>query len=101
MKTAPTVTSHQKGTLDTKLGEKNMTNENNVVELHKEPDLPAAHVEISRLAQLSTLEYERERQTVAKRLSIRLPVLDELVARAKQKTAAESLVTSLPMVQTP
>jgi hypothetical protein len=78
-----------------------MTNENNVVELHEEPDLPAAHVEISRLAQLSTLDYEREREVVAKRLSIRLPILDELVERAKQKTAAESLPASLPGVATP
>jgi hypothetical protein len=101
VKTAPTVTSHQKSTLDTKLGEKTMTNENNVVELHEEPDLPAAHVEISRLAQLSTLDYEREREVVAKRLSIRLPILDELVERAKQKTAAESLPASLPGVATP
>ena len=68
-----------------------MTNENSVVELHTEPDLPVADVEISRLAQLSTLEYERERETVANRLSIRLPVLDELVALAKQNTTALSL----------
>jgi putative DNA primase/helicase len=78
-----------------------MTNENNVVELHEDPDSAVADAEITRLAQLSTLDYERERETVAKRLSIRLPVLDELVARARQKTAVESLVPSLPAVATP
>ena len=55
--------------------------------------------EITRLAQLSTLDYEREREAVAKLLGIRLPVLDSLVADAKQKTVAEP-APSLPAVET-
>jgi Protein of unknown function (DUF3631) len=74
-----------------------MTNDANLVELYKKSDSPDA--EINRLAQLNALDYERDRETVAKRLSIRLPVLDELVALAKQKTVAESLAPSLPAVE--
>jgi putative DNA primase/helicase len=70
-----------------------MSDEPNVMELHPE-------AEINRVAQLSTLDYERERETIAKRLSIRLHVLDEMVARARQKTAADPSLTSLPAVET-
>jgi putative DNA primase/helicase len=67
--------------------------------LHKESDSPAAHIEISRLAQLSMLDYEPEREAVAKNLGLRLPVLDQLVARARQKSAADPSLPSLPAVE--
>jgi len=46
-----------------------------------------ATVEIQRLARLSSIDYERERQSAAQRLSIRVPVLDNQV---KQARAAEN-----------
>ena len=75
-----------------------MTDDANVVELYKKSDLPEA--EITRLTQLSTLDYEREREAAAKRLGIRLPVLDSLVADAKKKPAAEPSLSSLSAVET-
>jgi hypothetical protein len=45
------------------------------IELQPDPD-----GEISRLAKLSKLEYEHERKTAAKRLNVRAPALDCLVA---------------------
>jgi hypothetical protein len=77
-----------------------MTDDSNVVELHKAgADLPLDDAEIGRLARLSALDYERERETVAKRLSIRLPVLDDLVARARQAAAAEPSLPFLSAVE--
>jgi hypothetical protein len=79
-----------------------MTDDSTVVELHKATaDVSLADAEIRHLAQLSTLEYERERETVAKRLSIRLPILDELVERAKQEMAAEAMRPLLPALEAP
>jgi putative DNA primase/helicase len=81
--------------------EKKTMTDDNVVGLHKAAaDLPLDDTEIDRLAQLSTLDYEREREPVAKRLSIRLPVLDELVAIAKLKTAGQPSLPFLPAVET-
>jgi len=77
-----------------------MTDDSNVKELRNEPDSAVADAEITRLAQLSTLDYEREREVVAKRLSVRLPVLDDLVALAKQNTTALSLPASTPAART-
>jgi hypothetical protein len=48
---------------------------------------PAATLEIQRLARLSSLDYERERESAAQRLSIRVTVLDDQV---KQARAAEN-----------
>ena len=42
--------------------------------------------EIRRLAALPTLEYERERKEVAKRLNVRAPILDLLVAAEREKS---------------
>jgi putative DNA primase/helicase len=78
-----------------------MADDSNVVEPHKaEADPPVDDAEISRLAKLSLIDYEREREAVAKRLSIRLPVLDDLVARARQAAAAEPSLPFLPAVDT-
>ena len=49
-----------------------------------EPD----DVEISRLAKLGTLEYERERKAAAERLDIRASILDRLVA-AERETSGD------------
>jgi hypothetical protein len=76
-----------------------MTDDSNVKALRREPDPLIADVEISRLAKLNLIDYERERETVAKRLSIRLPVLDELVALARLKTAAEPSLPFLPAIE--
>jgi putative DNA primase/helicase len=43
-----------------------------------------ADAEISRLAKLSKLEYEQERIEAAKRLGVRAPILDRLVAAARE-----------------
>ena len=48
---------------------------------------PDAILEIQRLARLSSLDYERERESAAQRLSIRVTVLDDQV---KQARAAEN-----------
>jgi putative DNA primase/helicase len=45
---------------------------------------PDAH-EISRLAKLGTLEYERERKAAAERLKVRAPALDHLVAAERNQ----------------
>lgn len=76
-----------------------ITDDSNVVEPHKAgADLPVDGAEISRLAKLDLIDYERERETVAKRLGIRLPVLDELVADARRQAAAEPSLPFLPAV---
>ncbi len=46
---------------------------------------PEAEGEISRLAKLDNLEYERERKDVAKRLKFRAPILDRLVAAERDQ----------------
>lgn len=51
---------------------------------------PDADSEISRLAQLGKLEYERERKAAAKRLNIRAPVLDSLVAAERGEVDDDS-----------
>src|SRR5262249_47423505 len=43
-------------------------------------------VEISRLARLPVVEYERERREAAERLRIRAPILDRLVASERMKS---------------
>src|SRR5260370_31808178 len=101
MKTTRVVRRPIGGTLDTKFGENTMTDDSNVKALRREPDPLIADVEISRLAKLNLIDYEREREPVAKRLSIRLPVLDELVALARLKTAAEPSRPFLPPIQAP
>jgi hypothetical protein len=79
-----------------------MSDDSNVVELHKAGADPALDdAEITRLAQLSLLDYERERETVAKRLGVRLPVLDDLVARAKQEIEADATRPLLPAATRP
>src|SRR5258708_4834686 len=84
----------------TKFGENTMTDDSNVVEPQKAgAGLPLDDAEISRLAQLSTLDYEREREVVAKQLDIRLSVLDDLVARARQAAPAEPSLRFLPAVE--
>jgi Protein of unknown function (DUF3631) len=45
-----------------------------------------ADVEISRLAELGTFEYERERRDAARRLEIRAPVLDRWVAAKRNQS---------------
>jgi hypothetical protein len=75
-----------------------MTDDSNAIELHKPADL-ASDAEMTRLAQLSPLGYERERETAAKALGLRLPVLDQLVSRAKQEIAAEAIRPQLPAVE--
>lgn len=78
-----------------------VTNAANIAELHTRQDLLNADAEITRLTQLSTLNYERERETAAKQLGIRLPVLDNLVARARQAAAAaEPSLPVLPAIDT-
>jgi Bifunctional DNA primase/polymerase, N-terminal len=44
---------------------------------------PAAALEIQRLARLSLLDYERERESAAQRLGMRVTVLDDLVKQAR------------------
>ncbi|HEY8441322.1 MAG TPA: hypothetical protein VIK79_07730, partial [Xanthobacteraceae bacterium] len=77
-----------------------MDEETNVVELHQ-PDAGSVNPngEIERLTQLSTLDYEREREAAAKRLGMRLPVLDELVMRAKQQTAGAAICPVLSAIE--
>jgi hypothetical protein len=52
---------------------------------------PTVDAEITRLAALSTVEYERERKTAAKKLGLRTDILEQLVinARARQAYAKE------------
>ena len=49
-----------------------------------------AAAEISRLAQLSEVDYERERDEVAKRLKCRKSVLDKLVQEARNEAKADA-----------
>ena len=53
----------------------------NGIELH-----PDADGEISRLAKLGKLEYERARKAAAKRLKVRAPTLDRLVAAERDQS---------------
>jgi hypothetical protein len=76
-----------------------MTDDSNVKALRREPDPLIADVEISRLAKLNLIDYEREREIVAKQLDIRLSVLDDLVARARQAASAEPSLRFLPAVE--
>src|SRR5262249_35454311 len=46
---------------------------------------PDADGEISRLAKLDRLEYERERQAAAKRLGVRAPVRDRMIAAEREQ----------------
>jgi hypothetical protein len=75
-----------------------MINDSNVVELDK-PIAGTVNGEIDRLGRLSILDYERERETAAKRLGMRLPILDELVSRAKQQTSAEAISPLLSAIE--
>jgi len=69
-----------------------MTDDSNVVEPQKAgAALPVDDAEISRLAKFDLIDYERERETVAKRLSIRLPVLDDLVGAFSALSGVEAL----------
>ncbi len=52
----------------------------NGVELRSDTD-----IEVSRLAKLNPVEYERERRAVAKRLKVRAPALDRLVAAEREE----------------
>jgi hypothetical protein len=47
-------------------------------------------IEISRLAELNEVEYERERKTAAERLGVRAQILDRLVAAERTRLEGES-----------
>jgi putative DNA primase/helicase len=46
-------------------------------------------VELQRLAKLSLLDYEREREAAADKIGIRKPILDQLIEERRPKAAAE------------
>src|SRR5262249_55968642 len=48
---------------------------------------PTVDAEITRLAALSTIEYERERKTAAKKLALRTDTLEKLVTNERAKQA--------------
>ena len=52
---------------------------------HKKSAPSDDDIEISRLAKLSLIDYDRERKAVAERLNIRAPILDRLVAAERDK----------------
>ena len=52
-------------------------------------ELESADVEISRLAKLAPLEYERQRKEAAERLDIRASILDRLVAAERSKSSID------------
>ena len=68
-----------------------MENKSNGVEIQRpKADSANVDVDIRRLAQLSAIDYERERETIAKRLGVRLSVLDRWVSAAKEQATHRS-----------
>src|SRR5262245_31097823 len=84
--------------MDTKFGEKAMTDDSNVLD-KLTPDRALDDAEISRLGQLSLFDYERERETAAKNLGLRLPVLDDLAPAAEQSLPFLPVVEAAPWLE--
>jgi len=55
-------------------------------------------IEVERLAGLSPIEYERQREEVAKRLGVRLQTLDRMVQHARERAAANPENLVLPEI---
>ncbi len=69
-------------------------------EAERGPDAVDDAVELDRLAQLSTLEYERERVEAAKRLGMRASVLDRVIETMRPKPeAATGRGLTMPKVE--
>jgi hypothetical protein len=56
-------------------------------------------IEVERLAGLSPIEYERQREEIAKRLGVRLQTLDRLVQQSRAQAEAKPEDGLLPLIE--